>query len=413
MPNNDFRGTIWQVNWLVTQKMTNKTFSLKYTYIQIFFFLNIVLLPFFDNISGVLFKLGIMGDGSIGSPSQLGRLLATVFLIYLIFKYCKNTSKILSIIIFSYFLLVEFSVAVIHRELVPFLYGVVMSSKVIFFFLFIILVKDLAEIKKVDMGVIESWLITYGTLISFLVLISYLSGFHISNYSKGIATRGLFVSGNGLGVVMGSCLLILIHNLKSFNLIKILHISLLFVTTTLIGTKGSMIFSLLALIYFLFRLGFKFPILSTIFVSTFLCYFLFPIVDLLLLVFENIIYKFNNIDNKWVLIASSRDKFILDAFEQVNWLGAYALRFIFGGGGFYAYMNFDSFFVNPRKLLENDIFELFFSYGFISSFSYFLVYAWGLLSLLNISATSILFYCLLYFFILLLLDMLYSMVRPQ
>ena len=105
-------------------------------------------------------------------------------------------------------------------------------------------------------------------------------------------------------------------------------------------------------------------------------YLLIPIIDILAEVFENIIFKFNRIDDKFHFLASSRDKFIGNAFETMNITKLYAFRIIFGGGAYYSYESFvlggDIF----RKSLENDLFELFFAYGlmlvipYIASFVY-------------------------------------------
>ncbi|WP_212748267.1 hypothetical protein, partial [Pseudoalteromonas maricaloris] len=35
----------------------------------------VLLLPIFDSMTGALFKLQIMGEGGLATPSQLGRLL--------------------------------------------------------------------------------------------------------------------------------------------------------------------------------------------------------------------------------------------------------------------------------------------------------------------------------------------------
>ncbi|QFU23437.1 O-antigen ligase family protein [Shewanella eurypsychrophilus] len=353
------------------------TTRFKYSYLQLFLALNVILLPFFDNISGALFKLGIMGDGSLGSPSQLGRLIATIFVVFLILKYCSHYAKLLAITILCYFLFIESVSALFHRELIPFLFGIVMSTKVIFCSFCIIFFVDICRKGLLTKNQIEYWVILYGTIISILVLTAYLSGFHISNYSKGIATRGLFVSGNGLGVVMGSCALILVHRLQTLKLFKLVHILLLLVTTALIGTKGGLIFFAIGMIYLLLKIGRSFPIVSIILALVTSYYLLFPLLELLGSVFENIIYKFNHIDNKWTLLASSRDKFIINAFNIVDWEGLHAIRFLFGAGAYYAYLDPSSAILTTRKLLENDLFELFFSYGVMIPLLYIATYFVG------------------------------------
>lgn len=362
----------------LSNRSGKKRSALSLSIVDAFFWFNVLILPIFDNMSGALFKLKIIGDGSIGSPSQLGRLLATVFVIYLISKLStKNTQKTAFFVLF-YFTLVECVSALFHWEFKPFLYGVVTSSKIVYVVFCILFFVDQVKQKRLTRFELERWLIIYGTVVSVLVLLAYFSGFHIANYSKGIATRGLFVSGNGLGVVMGSCALVLVHQTQKFSFKRLAHILMLLVTTALIGTKGGLIFFLCGLSYLAMKLAKKFPFISLALFSIIAYYVVPPLLEILGSVFENIIYKFNNIDNKWVLLASSRDQFIINAFEQVTWFGFYSIRVLFGAGAFFGYLDPTAFDVTGRKLLENDLFELFFCYGLISAVSYIFMFFYGI-----------------------------------
>jgi hypothetical protein len=344
------------------------------SYIKLFFLLVVVLLPFFDNLSGALFKLGIIGDGSIGSPSQVGRLVALGLIAYLITRYSGSNVKRIAFSCFVFIILIEVGAALIHWQFSAFLFGIVFSFKLFFCFFCALFFIDAVASGLLTRSDIEVWLIRYGTIVSLLVLSAYFSGFHIANYSKGIATRGLFISGNGLGVVMGTTTLILIHQLQKFCFIKIVHIFLLLATTALIGTKGSLLFCLISLLYFSFKTFRLAPLLSLVFSSVFAYYLSYPLINIFSSIFQNIIYKFNNIDNKWALLASSRDKFIINAFNDISWDGFNSLRFYFGGGAFFAYKDLSSGADSLRKFIENDIFELFFMYGIFSVFFYLFLY---------------------------------------
>ncbi|MGR5503033.1 hypothetical protein ACQKP3_20080 [Vibrio sp. DNB22_10_4] len=231
---------------------------------------------------------------------------------------------------------------------------------------------------KLTLGCFERWIVIYGTIVSVLVLLAYISGFHIANYSKGIATRGLFVSGNGLGVVMGSCALVLIHRAKSFGPKTLVHMFLLLFTTALIGTKGGLIFFLTGLLYLSFKGAARYPIFSAIVACIAAYYLVAPALEILGSVFENIIFKFNNIDNKWVLLASSRDQFILDAFQAVTWFDWYSVRFLTGAGAYFGYLDPLANVLTIRKLLENDLFELFFCYGILATVAYVALYFYAI-----------------------------------
>jgi hypothetical protein len=362
---------------IVSEGVVSKQRKFKVSFIDAFLWFNVLLLPIFDNASGLLFKLNIIGDGSIGSPSQLGRLIATFCVMVLITKLCSKDTKKIAFILFSYFILVEVFSALIHWQLMAFLYGMVTSLKVIYAAFCLLFFLELVKKNKITQVELEQWMVIYGTVISILVLLAYVSGFHIANYSTGIATRGLFISGNGLGVVMGCCALVLIHRMRKFKLVHILHILILLSTTALVGTKGGLIFFVFGLLYLGLKMSRQHPILTTAMLIVIAYYAIAPLLDVLGSVFNNIIYKFNNIDDKWLLLASSRDKFILEAFEKVTWFGAYSLRFIFGAGAYFGYLDPAAGAGSIRKLLENDLFELFFCYGILASLGYCCLFFYG------------------------------------
>jgi hypothetical protein len=361
----------------VSNAIAAKPSCLRISFIDAFLWFNVLILPVFDNASGFLFKLNLIGDGSIGSPSQLGRLIAILCVMYLITKYSTKNIQKIAFTLFCYFISVEVCSALVHWELMAFLYGLITSLKVVYVAFCLLFFVDLVKKNKITQAELEHWMIIYGTVISILVLLAYASGFHIANYSTGIATRGLFISGNGLGVVMGSCALVLIHRVKRFKPKQILHVMLLLSTTALVGTKGGLIFFLCGLLYLGIKAAKQHPILTAVCLMAIAYYAIAPLLDVLGSVFNNIIYKFNNIDDKWLLLASGRDKFILEAFEQVTWVGAYSLRFLFGVGAYFGYLDPVDSVNSIRKLLENDLFELFFSYGITASLGYCCLFFYG------------------------------------
>ena len=350
------------------------TRSYKVSYIQLFLMLNVILLPIFDNVSGALFKLGLVGDGSIGSPSQLGRFLGFGLLCFLLCKYADRSVRRLAVMVSLYILSVEMFMAVLHLELMAFIFGIVFSIKILFCFLSIFFLFNALNNNMITTASIERWMVVYGSLVATLVLMAYASGFYISNYSDGIATRGLFISGNGLGVVIGSSLLLTIHRMKSLRIVTICHILFLLATTALIGTKASLLFCVIAVCYLYLRLFRHAPLTSSVILAVFVIYLLMPLLDLIEILFQNIVNKFDRIDDKWLLLASSRDQFIINAFHDVDLAGFRSIRFLFGAGAYYAYTDFSAPAEDIRKFLENDLFELFFSYGFILVSLFVLIY---------------------------------------
>lgn len=344
----------------------------------------IFILPFFDIITGAFFKLGLMGEGALGSPSQIGRLVALVILIFFIFdSKIDNKIKKNTLFFILFFTSVEVFVALIHKELVAFLYGLVFFSKLLFCFLTYNLLKDWVFKSPLHYELLFRLTVIYGALLSLLLLASFLSGFHISNYGSKFATRGLFASGNGIGITIGvASLLSLYYSYKTQKTTYYFLAFFMIVCTAIIGTKTAFLFLLISSSFFIVLSVRKFPIITLIVFSIFIIYILPTLLNLLSMVFENIIYKFNNIEDKTALLASSRDVFIKNAFSKFNLDGFSSLRVIFGGGAYFSYESLLLPIEFKRKLLENDLFELFFCYGLIGSISYIVFLSYNIIQTL-------------------------------
>ena len=367
---NDIKVTPYFVQKRIS--VYNQIPKLKITYLYFVTFYCIFLLPFFDSLTGAFFKLGVMSEGALGSPSQLARLIALLFLIGFIFN-SKFGNKIKKNIFYLsvYFLLIEVIAASIHQGLKPFLFGVVFFSKILFCILVYIFLSNWVKKDLISYDVFFRLVIIYGVILSILLLASFLSGFHISNYGSKFATRGLFASGNGIGITIGvSALLSLYYSyISGKNLYFFLGL-LMIISTAVIGTKAAFLFLVLASLYLTYVSYKKYP-LTSIVISILIAIFIVPIlIEVLEMIFENIISKFNKIDNKAVLLASSRDVFIRDAFDKLSVDGFSSLKVLFGGGAFYAYESLLLSSELKRKFLENDLFELYFCYGVLPAVGY-------------------------------------------
>ena len=278
---------------------------------------------------------------------------------------------------------IEVAFAFVHLNFKAFLYGVVFSIKLLFTVSCYFFVAGWLNQDKEKTVYTIKQITNYGTIIAFLVLTAYFSGFHIPNYGIGMATRGLFISGNGLGIVLGISTIFLVHYTKDINLLSLSHILFLIATTTLLGTKASLIFLFFSLLLLAIKLFRQSPIIAALLITIISIYLLVPLMDIIGGIFENIIFKFNNIENKLSFIASSRDRFIKDAFEVMNIDDIYSLRVLFGGGAYYAYSDHVSNAILARKSLENDLFELFFCYGLLIAIAYLISYFYALKRVLS------------------------------
>ncbi|MFY8298530.1 hypothetical protein AAEU28_07165 [Pseudoalteromonas sp. SS15] len=357
---------------LKLKQLIPHVFTSKLVFVTLFC---VLALPIFDSMTGALFKLKIMGEGGLATPSQLGRLFILGLLFFFVFSSEKITKTIKKRILYLtiFFLLSESLVAILHLGLVPYISGIVFFSKVVFCILVYVYFKCWVHESLSYYDLFFRLVIAYGLVVAVLLSSAFISGFHISNYGSKFATRGLFVSGNGVGVTIGTCsLLALYYALKTRRKVFYFMGAFMIFSTVIIGTKTALLFALLSCILF-FILSFRFfPWLTVIFSILIGLYIVPVVVDALSLVFENIINKFNKIEDKAVLLSSSRDVFIYNAFAKINWDDIFSLRLLIGGGGYFAYENLELLSDIRRKTLENDLFELFFCYGILAASAYFL-----------------------------------------
>ncbi|MBL4630559.1 MAG: hypothetical protein JKY14_05170, partial [Paraglaciecola sp.] len=198
--------------------MMNLNIPKKIALMPFLFFLIIVILPIVDNLTGALFKLHIMPEGAIGSPSQIARFGLFILVIWLINNAKYGNPLRIILLVSCYLLTIEVTLACIHMNLKAFLYGIVFSIKILFTLCcYYYMAYWLNFDKKRTIYVIYK-IITYGTIVSLLVLTAYISGFHIPNYKLGLATRGLFISGNGLAIVLGVSTIFLVHFNKKITI---------------------------------------------------------------------------------------------------------------------------------------------------------------------------------------------------
>ena len=159
--------------------MTKVIFTKKIAVSSLFLFLLLALLPIVDNFTGALFKLKIMSEGAIGSPSQIARFGLFILVIVCLDKLRFHSPMKIILILACYLFFVESFLALFHMHLKAFLYGLVFSIKLLFavgcyYFIGHWISKDQRRTQ-----IVIKHLVNYGLLIAALVLIAYFSGFHI------------------------------------------------------------------------------------------------------------------------------------------------------------------------------------------------------------------------------------------
>lgn len=347
----------------------------------LYLFLLLYLPPLVDSLSGYLILSGgLSDDGSAFTPSQLLRFIQIIFSFYII----RASKKILYLNMFFIVYLVGLElILTLHHQLPHgMIIGITWASKLsllalTFSSLYVLYLAGRLSFRSL------LWHIKNNIVISSLLLIvtSMLSiGF--STYIEGTAgSKGLFASGNGLSVYLGTGLLLVIY-LWQINSEKMSYISALvvLVAVLLIGTKSALVFSVIGVIL-LIVLSHR-SLLSAFSV-------LFVIAVLLVLsegsllerfysMFDVIVYRFDNRVSVSSYIFSGRDVKLDYAINEYNTSGYYLIRVLTGFGAFVSFQ--DPLVSTPIFItLESDFFELFFMYGLVGLGAYLFMF----LSLLN------------------------------
>lgn len=334
--------------------------------VYIFFYL----VPFFDSLTGFFIKFHIMGEASLGSPSQIIKFVLWI-LFFTGFVKHGNRKEILSFVFLILFYSIFESVVAIccNSSLYAFLYGLLNIFKISYLWLFYLFFNQLIKNKYLTIEVLLNLFKVNGLICVTLIFITTVLHINLSTYETGnFGSKGLFPSGNGISLYIGAIsFLTLILAKKQGGLKNYLQALYMIVGSSIIGTKASIIFLILNLLYFCFCVIKHGKILVLVlFVLLIIKNF-----SLFEKMFDVIIYRFKNKGNVFTFIMSSRDAFVKGAFEQFYTEGILSLRIFFGLGAFLSFRLPNT--TEPFDTLENDVFDIFFMYGILGLVFYFSV----------------------------------------
>ena len=322
---------------------------------KIIIFSIIVLSIFFDMLTGTMIYAGILKEGSIGSPSQLFRLILTVILVVELRKY-RYSKYILAlpIIILCY----ESVQAIIHNSWYGYIIGIVYFAKIYFILLssyYLMNVNDRYH------EIIFRFFTFAITLIAANLYFTMLTGIGISTYGWGFGVKGFFASGNGLGILLGVGVMMIISQQKKWSSLRKLHLTFLISSIPLIGTKTSLLLCIFSLILFAFRAGLLRNIaLFTVFILT---YFREEILKIFNDIFDVILMRFQNSESLFLFMASGRFNYATDAWSKYINNDPNIMGIIFGQGIFISYR--DPSGLLSLDILESDLADIFFAYGLL------------------------------------------------
>ena len=314
-----------------------------------------VCLPLFDMVNGFLVVRGYLAEGGLASPSQLGRLIATLILIIACYR---SKISIVWVAVISGFLLIEILIGIITSNMIGTLFGFLTVYRIIYVYLMFI---ALRKYLKSDISLLGKYLKLNLNLICLSIIFGFVTGLGNSTYGWGFGTKGFFASGNGVGVYIGVATIFLLgmrrHKIyeNTGNLTILIAVGALL----LLGTKTALVFCLLILL--LMTWASRFRIILTASVVCGVLYYQAQILSALSLFFDIIILRYNKSASLLQFLGSGRIDYVTDAFETIKSQNVGPLRWLFGGGSFLSFQNASK--SKGYDTLETDPFDILFMYG--------------------------------------------------
>ena len=324
-----------------------------------------LILPFVDAFNGFLVASKLIPEGGLASPSQLGRLLVSVAIFYLLYR--RGISTVLLVSIF-YLMFVEVISAFDYLEAKGFIYSVVVTYK-LFYFLSLISVLSF-YVKGPERFLFFNKLILLNLVVmSGFIYCSSITGIGNNTYEAGIGTKSFFSSGNGLGLYLGVTTLYII-SLSYYNLLNVQRWLLLFFifSIVMVGTKTAFVFFVVSFLFYVYSSRYK--LLYLTFISLISLYYIPIFIDGFSKLFEVVLFRLEKSESIWLFLSSGRFDYVFDAFQVYFKNDIEVFRFLFGSGAFLSFQ--DPSTVTAYDTLETDFFDVLFMYGFIGLSGYIL-----------------------------------------
>lgn len=324
----------------------------------------IILSPIVDLLTGICIHRFHMPEGFLGSPSQLFRILYLILFVSLL---TRHQSKI-CLIIFFWILSLETMGFILVNQLVLFLSGLNYAIKILFIVLLYYSVNNAISNGGIAAEKIAQAYLNSSTLYALGVIIPAFLGVGAMTYNGAedafFGQRGLFASGNALGIYLGVAGIFAVLKAHK-NLINIQQSLLIVFALLLVGTKTALCCLAVLLFVFLYVIKSKWlRVLIVLILSVIVFTYLGQIIDTMSQMFEVVFFRFDKSETLLAFLASGREMYIRDAFEQFFQSPIWMLKFLVGGGAFLSFrpvytpgMLFDQ--------LEMDFFDVFFMYGLV------------------------------------------------
>lgn len=312
-------------------------------------------LPLFDMINGYLIVRGFLPEGSLGSPSQAGRFLAMLMLLY---ATRESAFSLAWACFFAAFFAIETLAGLRLNDPSAVLYGYVTISRFVYLYLLFILVAEHARHEVRTIGRLLKYNLNF---ICLSILFGFATGLGNSTYGWGFGTKGFFASGNGLGIYLGVSAVILgaLRRYRAYTEVGGLTYVLVTASLILLGTKTS--FALAGVVVAMVVLQSRFRILIAPTGVLLILMFWNTLTELVSIYFDVVISRFSKAQSLQTFIFSGRVDYVINAFSTWYEQGIDLPRLLFGGGAFLSFQ--DPLQATSFDTLETDPFDLLFMYG--------------------------------------------------
>lgn len=342
-------------------------FKLNLYYYSLFFVF--ILLPAFDMLNGYLVVNGYSQEGGLYSFSQLGRILASIFLI---FSAHRLNLSIFWLCVFIVFLFFELIQGVFSSHLDAVIYGIVGGYRITFA---VLLYLVLSELHKRSPNVIYRLFSIHIIMVASSILLSVFFEVDNSTYGWGYGSKGFFSSGNSLGLYLG-CSGLLLVGLSHYVGRSFLFTSAFCINSAallLVGSKTA--FSLFVVNIFIVALLSRYVLLILPTLIVFIFSFYSYISSKISILLDVVLTRYENSSSVVSFLSSSRIEYVYDAALVFLSQSPNILRYMFGAGYFISFRDPASaiFF----DTLETDFFDLFFMYGFLGVGAYLMFIIFG------------------------------------
>jgi hypothetical protein len=335
--------------------------------------------PLIDALNGFMIFNHMIGEGGLGSPTQIFRLISLVCMLF----YVLNEKNLyVFLITVASFMLIEYSSYLRSNNTHAFFMGMMYSFKIVYALLFFLTIEKL--LKNYHFLLILRFFRDGALLYVLILFASSIMGIDSPTYSHGtFGSKGLFASGNGLSIFLGTASVLAIYYYSQRGGIKNFVIFfILLVGTVFVGTKASIFFACadLLLLFYFSPLRWKYSISGVLCVIVLLYYG--TILEYFGVIFDVIIFRYEHSDSLFSFLASNRDNYVISALNEFNIDGVNLLRLFIGAGVFISFRNYEQSGL-VYDTLENDFFDIFFSYGLLGLLLYTMFILKGYFWLIN------------------------------